>query len=63
MDEKWRAHLKARRADLSSTADMLESGRIGSHEMRDGKQIDTSAEWAAKFREYIAEIDGLLDSM
>jgi len=60
MDDEWCRRLEARRAQLLSCAEMLESGVIGSHEMVGGQQIDTSAEWASRFREYVAELDELL---
>jgi hypothetical protein len=60
MDDDWRKRLESRRNDLISVADALETGRVTSHDMRDGKQVDTTAEWAARFREYVAELEDLL---
>ena len=60
MDDEWRKRLEARRAQLQSCVEMLDSGVIGSHEMVGGRQVDTTAEWADRFREYVAELDGLL---
>ena len=60
MNDEWRQRLERRKEDLLTCVEMLETGRVGSHEMRDGRQVDTSAEWARRFRDYVAELEALI---
>jgi hypothetical protein len=52
MSDYWREYLKHKRDEYLTS--------IGTHEMRDGKIVDTTSETIANQRENLAEIEGIL---
>ena len=62
MSGHWREFLERKRDDYLTSIPLLESGRIGTHEMRDGKIVHTTAETIASQKENLAEIERILAS-
>lgn len=60
MSDYWREYLERKRDQYLTSIPLLESGSIGTHEMRDGKIVDTTAESIADQKENLAEIERIL---
>lgn len=60
MSDQWRKYLESRRDQYRSSIPLLEAGRIGTHEKRDGKTVDTTTETIARQKENLAEIESIL---
>lgn len=54
------AWAKRQRAHYFSLLPMLESRKIGTHEMRDGVRVDTTEESIAQTRGWLAEVEALI---
>ena len=44
MADHWREYLESQRDSYVTRIQLMREGRIGTHERRDGKQVDTTAE-------------------
>ena len=56
----WHDYLRSKRADYLRDIDLLGSGRIGTHEMRDRRIVDTTDETIERCRTNLAEIERIL---
>lgn len=50
-------------AHWESLLPMLEGGVIGTHEMRDGKNVDTTSETIERTKQLLAETSELMDKI
>jgi hypothetical protein len=58
--QEWQRYLLQERRRKLKSIDLLSSGSIGTHEMRDGKRIDTTNNAIAIQREHVLELEKIL---
>lgn len=56
----WHDYLRRKRTDYLRDIELLEAGRIGTHEMRDRRLVDTTDKSIERCRANVAEIERIL---